>query len=51
MREYAAKCDRYLRVGIWNITQIRQQVAAGKLTKEEYEQITGKPYATRSDAK
>ena len=50
MRKYAAKCDRYLRVGIWNITQIRQQVAAGKLTKEEYEQITGKPYA-RSDEK
>lgn len=49
MTEFAAKCDRYLRMGIWNINQIRQQVAAGKITREEYETITGKPYARGDD--
>lgn len=30
---------------LWNIERLRALVAAGKLTPEEYQQITGETYA------
>jgi uncharacterized XkdX family phage protein len=36
---------RYFDKGIYDETDVAKFVAAGKITPEEYEQITGEPYA------
>lgn len=33
------------RHGLWNEERLRALVSAGRLTAEEFEEITGKPYA------
>lgn len=35
---------------LWNESRIRQLVNAGKLSEEEYQQITGNPYQETAQA-
>ena len=38
------KIKRYYDSGVWNKTMVRNAVVKGKITKEEYETITGEKY-------
>jgi len=38
------KIKEYYDKGLWNITMVRNAVIKGKITEEEYEQITGEKY-------
>ena len=35
---------KYYRMGLYNDEQVAEFVRKGKITPEEYEEITGKPY-------
>ena len=38
------KISRYYATGTWNKTRVRNAVKKGKITAEEYRQITGEAY-------
>lgn len=39
------KIKKYYDDGLWNKEMVRNAVIKGKITAEEYEEITGEPYA------
>lgn len=48
MDEHSAKFDKvkeYFDKGLWGITAIKNAVVKGWITAEEFEEITGQPYA------
>ena len=44
MRIFAEKVKEYYELGLWGEVRLRDAVELGKLSEEEYEEITGKEY-------
>ena len=38
------KIKSYYEKGLWNLTMVRNAVVKGKITPEEFTEITGEPY-------
>lgn len=38
------KIKKYYDDGLWSISRVRDAVEKGKITAEEFEEITGQPY-------
>ena len=45
MSNYAKKVQKWYEDGDWPIAWVRNAVVKGKITPEEFEIITGEPYA------
>ena len=41
---WAKKIERYYQIGAWNEVMVHNAVTKGKITPEEYKQITGYDY-------
>lgn len=44
MSDFAGQVKRYYELGFWTEARVKNAVAKGALTEEEYKQITGKTY-------
>lgn len=47
MGNFAKKVKKYYDEGLWSKSRVRDAVEKGRITKVEYEEIVGEPYAER----